>query len=311
MEFFRWVLILAGIAMLAATFFLGRRKVESIDYRRRIAEQDEFDPSIDDLSVPIASMPDDRDESEDYNDNLHDSQIRYEPRGYADDEEFLADDEIDEVIPDRQSPLAANDADDDMGIEDIEAPVSKRVGSVGKVKSFANAVKQASQRKSKTVETPSMMADELEPYSESPSYEPEEKLVTLHITAKDRKFTGEELKHAFDTHGYNFGKMSIYHCSHEKQKVFSVVNMVKPGIFDLDNIDQFSTPGITLFMRLPVSLDADVAFEFLLREATELAEELDGQLRDSDRNTLTQQTIRHLHEDIQQYSFRQKALAHA
>ncbi|MEM7259415.1 MAG: cell division protein ZipA C-terminal FtsZ-binding domain-containing protein, partial [Pseudomonadota bacterium] len=72
-----------------------------------------------------------------------------------------------------------------------------------------------------------------------------------------------------------------------------------------------STPGITLFMRLPVSLDADVAFEFLLREAQELCGELDGQLRDADRNTLTPQTIQHMMEDIQQYSFRQKTLAHA
>ena len=178
------------------------------------------------------------------------------------------------------------------------------------MKSLANAVKQASQRKTATTGA-SSMAEELTPYAETTTFEPEEKLVTLHITARDRKFTGPELKQAFERHGYYFGSMSIYHCSHENQKVFSVVNMVKPGTFDLDNIEQFTTPGLTLFLRLPIVLDADVAFEFLLREATELSEELDGQLRDADRNTLTKQTIQHLHEDIQQYSFRQKALAHA
>lgn len=305
MEFFRWVLILTGIAMLAATFLLGRRKVESIDYRRRMAEEEDYDPTLEELSVPIAGTSEEQ--TGDYDD---DGDFRYEPRGYADNEEFLSDDEIDGVIPDRQAPLAANDAQD-MGIDDVAAPASKRSGSVGKVKSFANAVKQASQRKTITTDVAPSMAEELEPYAESASYEPEEKLVTLHITAKDRKFTGTELKQAFDRHGYYFGKMSIYHCSHEKQKVFSVANMVKPGVFDLDNLEEFKTPGVTLFMRLPVSLDADVAFEFLLREATELTEELDGQLRDADRNTLTKQTIQHLHEEIQQYSFRQKSLAHA
>ena len=64
-------------------------------------------------------------------------------------------------------------------------------------------------------------------------------------------------------------------------------------------------------MRLPVSLDADVAFDFLIREATELADELGGQLRDADRSTLSKQTIQHMREDIQQYVFRQKRAAQA
>ena len=46
MEFFRWVLVFAGIAMLVATFLLGRRKVEGVDYRRRMAEEEDFDPSF-------------------------------------------------------------------------------------------------------------------------------------------------------------------------------------------------------------------------------------------------------------------------
>ncbi len=298
MEFFRWILILTGIAMLAATYLLGRRKVESIDYRRRLAEQDDYDPSFDELSVPIAST----DSDEYYDDEA-------EHVGYQEGEAFLSDEEIDDVLPQRTPPLAANDAED-MGIEETEFPPAvKPAAPVGKVKSFANAVKQASQRKSKNVSH--SMAEEFETENLTADYEQEEKLVTLHITSRDGKFTGNELKLAFERHGYKFGNMSIYHCSHEKQKVFSVANMVKPGTFDLDNLKDFSTPGITLFMHLPVGLDADVAFEFLLREAQELCEELEGQLRDADRNTLTQQTIQHMLEDIQQYSFRQKTLAHA
>lgn len=300
MEFFRWILILTGIAMLAATYLIGRRKVESIDYRRRMAEQDDFDPSIDELSVPIASSAH---EATDGNDTSDLGSI-----GYRNDDEFLSDDELDDVLPVRQPPVAANDADD-MGIEETAPPATKRQLPVGKVKNFANAVKQASQRKTKAVTN--SMAEEFETYTETAAQEPEEKLITLHITARERKFNGNELKLAFERHGYRFGKMSIYHCSHEKRKVFSVANMVKPGTFDIENLSGFSTPGITLFMRLPVSLDADVAFEFLLREAQELCGELDGQLRDADRNTLTPQTIQHMMEDIQQYSFRQKTLAHA
>jgi len=191
------------------------------------------------------------------------------------------------------------------------------------VKSLANAVKQASQRNigqsgSGVARTrvedsfESSLADEFDTYGEFSDEEAEEKLVTISITApRDHFFRGSDLKVAFDNHGYEFGRMSIYHCSHEKQKVFSIANMVKPGVFDDSDMDAFETSGITLFMRLPVALAPDVAFDFLIREATELAQELGGQLRDEDRSTLSKQTIQHMREDIQHYMFRQKRAASA
>ena len=302
MEFFRWFLILAGVAMLVATYFLGRRKVDSIDYRRSIAEAEEFDPSFEDLSIPITGR-----ESDEV--NIDDDDMRFEAtrRGYADGDEFLSDDEINDVLPETSTGHRGSDTSD-MGIDDAigHTGTTDRASSV---KSFASAVKQANQRKLSA--EPVDFSSEFEPYAEHPAEEPEEKIVTVHITARDQKFNGAVLQNSFKRHGYNFGSMAIYHCSHEQKKVFSIANMVKPGSFDIDNMNNFTTPGITLFMRLPVSLDADVAFDFLIREATELADELGGQLRDADRSTLSEQTIQHMREDIQQYVFRQKRAAQA
>ena len=138
----------------------------------------------------------------------------------------------------------------------------------------------------------------------------EEKLVSVHVAAQnDRRFYGSDLKAIFNQHGYTYGRMSIYHCALDGDKVFSIANMVKPGTFDDDQMDSFETPGLTLFMRLPIELDAAVAFDFLIREAKGLAEELGGHLRDGNRNPLSEQTIQHMREDIQQYVFRsQRAL---
>jgi len=152
------------------------------------------------------------------------------------------------------------------------------------------------------------IADEFEVFQEPVQLnEFEEKLVTVHVAAqRDGLFRGTDLKKLFDQHGYEFGAMSLYHCSLDDDKVFSVANMMKPGTFEEGNMAAFQTPGITLFMRLPISLDADVAFDFLIREAQELAQELDGQLRDVNRNPLSDQTIQHMREDVQQYLFRTK-----
>lgn len=321
MEFFRWFLILAGIAMLAVTYMLGRRKVDSIDYRRRVAEEDEFDPSFEDLSVPISGRP-----SEDVSYDGVD-EIRYEDSDAvyveADEfpDEFLSDAEIDGVLPAKTTNSYDADARD-MGLEDDTSDSALRRGTGAKVKSFASAVKQANQRKERgdAIDFSSefesypeevMDIDQVAEIDQVSDIEQEEKIVTVNITARNQKFNGADLKRVFEAHGYKFGKMSIYHCSLEQKKVFSVANLVKPGSFDVDNMDSFTTPGITLFMRLPVTLDADVAFDFLIREATDLAEELGGQLRDADRSTLSKQTIQHMREEIQQYVFRQQQAVQA
>jgi len=153
--------------------------------------------------------------------------------------------------------------------------------------------------------------------SMDPIDEFEEKLVSVHVVASSgRRFYGNDLKALFEQHGYGndlkalfeqhgytFGRMSLYHCALD-----AIANMIKPGTFTEDKMGSFETLGITLFMRLPVELDSDVAFDFLIGEAKELAEELGGHLRDGSRNPLSEQTIQHMREEVQQYQFRSRQL---
>jgi len=315
MELLRWVLILSGTALLALTFIIGRRKVESGDYRRDSRGNDDaFDPSTEDLSVPIAGR-------------LARAPA-YSRSEENNDDDFLTDEELDDVLPPKgeyaseitgtQVELGISEGFNDKDLVDSADDSSARRSKVDTVKSFANAVKQASQRnigaaisRSGENNNDNSFVEQFEPYSEA-AYVPEEKIVTVNVMApKGQLFFGDDLKSVFDAHHYEFGKMSIYHCRHDDNKVFSIANVVQPGSFDEATIDTFETPGITLFMRLPVALDADVAFDFLMREATELADELGGVLKDEDRSTLSKQTIQHMREDIQQYVFRQKSAMRA
>lgn len=299
MELFRWLLILAGICLLALTYFLGRRRVGE-----RAREQGVADPDIDNLSIPL----DRRSLSPGVA-----SKKSFAPRNnYNDDEDFLPDHEIDEVLPPRGEvePVEVEiDISDDFEIEEKPERVTASGGFMpgikplnDKVKNLASAVHRARAHRR---EEPEILDEE--EYAENEILEQEDKLVTVHITApRDQRFSGRDLKQLFEEHGYEFGKMSIYHCGYESERVFSIANMVKPGDFDDQNMAGFQTPGITLFMNLPVALDSDVAFELMIREAQDLADELGGHLRDGDRSTLSKQTIQHMREDIQQYAFRQK-----
>ncbi|WP_421193611.1 cell division protein ZipA [Aeromonas jandaei] len=101
--------------------------------------------------------------------------------------------------------------------------------------------------------------------------------------------------------GFKFGEMDIFH-RHEDangkgEVLFSMINMVKPGTFNPYRMEQFSTPGVSLFMQLPLRSNAAFAFEDMLQAADQLASDLDAMLTDMERSPLSDDTIaRYRHE---------------
>jgi cell division protein ZipA len=135
----------------------------------------------------------------------------------------------------------------------------------------------------------------------------EEKLIVLHVLAMhEGVFFGAHMQQLFAERGYEHGEMNIFHSRYEKQTVFSIANLVEPGYFDPQRMDVFTTPGITLFMRLPGPLPADVAFDVLVSEAREIARELGGEVQDAEHSTLTRQRIQSLREEVLDYIHRNR-----
>jgi len=133
------------------------------------------------------------------------------------------------------------------------------------------------------------------------------KIVTLHVVAPEGQLmNGGHLLEQFEQRGYHYGDMNIFHSMHEGKTVFSVAKLVVPGTFDINDVDSFQTPGISLILQLPGPVPADVAFEVLLSEAHEIADTLGATVLDADRSTLSKQTVQHMREGINEYMHRQK-----
>ncbi len=347
MEFFRWILIAAGIVLLAVAFLMNRSKTPSSFRRTNIAKPVVKDTSVGDMPEPAydplrndfsvdSSTVDQYESSDDmkgYSDeqifnelgvdelvvselgvNDHpDSQANYESESFSPTSAASDDFEEIDIALDSESS-GSRSRDESPARETARETASESARETAKVTSFASAVQAANAQDELVAadidDLDNNFYEEFEAYAGPVQLEEfEEKLVSIHVVAlSGRRFYGNDLKSLFDKHGYKFGRMSLYHCTLEGEKVFSVANMVKPGTFNEDQMRIFETPGITLFMRLPIELDSGVAFDFLLQEAKELAAELDGQLRDGNRNPLSEQTIQHMREDIQQYVFRTKRL---
>ena len=115
-------------------------------------------------------------------------------------------------------------------------------------------------------------------------------------------FRGQVLLGALDAAKLEFGDMQIFHRTElvdgREKVLFSLANIREPGTFDLSAMDDFTTEGLALFMQVPCAVDAGRAFDAMIESARILAENLDGHICDARRSALTQQTIRHMREEV-------------
>lgn len=136
----------------------------------------------------------------------------------------------------------------------------------------------------------------------TPPQEPEEVLVINVMAPANEMLNGGVLLDALLQCGMRYGDMDIFHrysdIKGEGALLFSMANMVKPGTFDLDTMDEFETPGICLFMTLPLNADSMQSFELMVNTASTLAQKLGGELKDEQRSVMTKQTIEHCRQRI-------------
>lgn len=117
------------------------------------------------------------------------------------------------------------------------------------------------------------------------------------VMPKGEVMSGAALLPTLLTLGMKYGEMNIFHRHQDNagngKVTFSLANMMNPGTFNLDDIENFSTQGITLFMTLPNPGDASSVFEQMLNAAKQLAVEFRAQLLDHKRSVMTKQTEQH------------------
>jgi cell division protein ZipA len=137
----------------------------------------------------------------------------------------------------------------------------------------------------------------------------EEYLVIIVVSRDEAGFKGPALLQSILESGLRFGDKDIFH-RHESlagngEVLFSMANALKPGTFDLDDIDHFSTRAVSFFLLLPGPRHPKQAFDLMVAAARKLAQELNGELRDDQRSVMTAQTIEHYRQRIVEFERRQ------
>jgi cell division protein ZipA len=137
--------------------------------------------------------------------------------------------------------------------------------------------------------------------------EAEVELFIFNIAAKDgQRLGGHELLQFFLTSGFRYGEMNIFH-RHEHSDgtgeiLFSIANMMAPGTFDLDTIEQFNSPGISFFFTAPNNkISVNKSFDMMLRAVEQVAEEFDCDVLNESREKFTQEDFLAYRDRLQKY----------
>ncbi|RKR06747.1 cell division protein ZipA [Kushneria sinocarnis] len=85
---------------------------------------------------------------------------------------------------------------------------------------------------------------------------------------------------------------------------FSMINSLKPGTFDLEDMDDGTLPSVTFLMPLPGAEDAPMAFEAMVETAMVLVRNLGGELKDENRSVMTAQTIEFARQRVRDFERR-------
>ncbi len=127
-------------------------------------------------------------------------------------------------------------------------------------------------------------------------------ILQINVVSTQGPFTGEQVMQAARDVDLVYGDMKIFHrYTQDKQTsrvLFSMASMVEPGVFPLEEMERFSTPGMVLFGQLPGPKDGLATFSDMLFTAERLASLLGGELQDETHSVLSKQTIEHIREKI-------------
>ena len=139
---------------------------------------------------------------------------------------------------------------------------------------------------------------------------PPDHVLLIHVKAEGhRPYRGDQLLQLLLACDLRFGDLGFFH-RHEHAGgrgpiQFSVSNLLKPGVFDIDAMSDLEAAGIVLFMRVPGPKDLLTAYDAMLETAKTLVHHLGGSLLDHSHSVLTKQAIEHDRSLLRDYARRQ------
>jgi cell division protein ZipA len=148
----------------------------------------------------------------------------------------------------------------------------------------------------------SLFEDEVSPSKTAPVVE--EVIVINAMAPKGEAIHGAELLTILKKSGMRLGAMNIFHKQASEGTMFSLANMLKPGTFDMNSMEDFETVGVSLFVQLPNNNGNMASYQAMLELAETLRVTLGLELKDENRARLTTQILEHQRQQIRDFELK-------
>ena len=203
-----------------------------------------------------------------------------------------------EADPERL-PASASESESqvDLDEEDVTVPAAQHPAAEPPATQRPSAAQGAAEADDGDREPPPAQAADAGARPQEPAAAGGKVLSLIVMARPGRRFVGHQIRAALESVGLRYGEMEIFHYHDDDEDdtpLFSAVNALKPGTFDLARLDELSTTGVALFMQLPGPSEDARVFELMLDTARHLAERLGGELGDAARRPLSAPRLRDL-----------------
>jgi cell division protein ZipA len=134
-------------------------------------------------------------------------------------------------------------------------------------------------------------------------------VIVLNVRASDdNPISGASLLPMLLTLGFKFGEHDIFHrhvsTNGKGPILFSLTNMFKPGVFDIDSMENFNTAGLSLFMMLPIEGDPQQVFNMMHNAARKISDEFGCRILDGNKVAVSKQSLQQYIERIREFERR-------
>jgi len=298
----RWILLAAGVILIAALYLWGMRSRwqgrGDTDGSRRPAVftggAQGFETQIEEaLDADAAAEPA----------VLRVDARRIEP-SFGSTDSFDADIDLDDDVPDAPPPQRrAAILDDEIELE--RPALARREPTLSSVHTEPS-VSLSRQEPTLHVE-PVAPARRVEPVAApepaSATGRAPQKIIAIRVTAfAPARFDGAELLKSLREEGLGFGRYEIFHHLHDDGRpIFSVASLKEPGTFDIESMETTQYPGVAMFAVLPGPVPAADAFDEMIFTARALATYLNGALADERGAPLTALRVGKLREEALEF----------
>lgn len=135
-----------------------------------------------------------------------------------------------------------------------------------------------------------------EPQEQPAQTEETAQIISLYVVAPEgQQFAGNAIQQNLEALGFQFGEYQIFHRhldSSASPVLFSVANMMQPGVFDINQMDYFSTVGLVFFMHLPSEGNDVVNLRLMMSTVESFAQSMGGFVLDEQQQLFNDETRR-------------------